>query len=117
MVSGQLLARVPKGAVGVKGAVTVNGMERRRSDPVGTADLQLTAGWRRKRAKFGHKSRGGMCMSWAEGIHEQLIVQAIPWEVCILPSSLVEQAVVHNARLRCVLPDKHCHEGLILHQG
>ena len=55
-------------------------------------------------------------MSWGDGVHKDLIVQAIPWPVCILPSSLVEQAVVLNACLRCELPEKHCHEGLgIMH--
>ena len=58
-----------------------------------------------------------MCMSWGKGIHKDLIVQAIRWQVCILPSSLAEQAVVLNACPRCVLPEKHCHEGLVLDQG
>ena len=52
-------------------------------------------------------------MSWDDGIHKDLIAQTIPWQVCILPSSLAEQAVVLNARLRCVLLEKHCHDGLI----
>ena len=59
----------------------------------------------------------GRCMRWGKGIHENLIVQAIPWQACIPPRSLAEQAVVLDACPRCELPEKHCHEGLVFHQG
>ena len=87
-----------------------------RSDPIGTVDLELAAGWHCKRGSLV-TNLGGVCMQWGEGIHKDLIVQAIPWQVCILPSSLAEQGVVLNGCLRCELPEKHCHEGLIFHQG
>ena len=31
-----------------------------RSDPVGTVDPELAAGWHHERAKFGHEPQGGV---------------------------------------------------------
>ena len=50
---------VLKGAVSAKGVVHCEWNSRdERSDPVGTAHLELTAGWHRKMVKFGHKPQG-----------------------------------------------------------
>ena len=63
-------------------------------------------------AKFGHEPQG--CVhELGENIQETLIVQVIQWQGCILPCSLVEQAVILNAHPRSVLPEKHCHEGFV----
>ena len=100
--------------VSAKGAVIANGMvEMRGMLPLELSILNwlldgiiMAVGW--------HHDR---CMRWGEGIHENLIVQAIPWQACIPPRSLAEQAVVLDACPRCELPEQHCHEGLVFHQG
>ena len=58
MFSCQLLARVSKGTVGAKGAVTTHGTIEMKSDPVETVDLALTAGWHHMWAKFGRAPQG-----------------------------------------------------------
>ena len=100
----------PAGAVGAKGAVTANGMVETK----GVLPLELSIlSW----LLDGITNVWGRCMRWGEGIHENLIVQATPWQVCIPPSSLAEQVMILNACLRCELPEKHCREGLVFYQG
>ena len=54
-VSGQLLARVPEGVVGAKGAVTANGTVETK----GVIPLELSIlSWLLEKGKFGHKPQG-----------------------------------------------------------
>ena len=109
--SGQLLTRV------LKGVVTANGtVGTKEVIPLELSILSWLLGGITKGRSLVADLRG-VCMRWGEGIYEDFIVQAIPWQVCILPSSLAEQAVILDACLRCELPEKHCHEGLLFHQG
>ena len=85
--SGQLLARVPKGVVSAKGAVTANGTIETK----GVILLELSIlSWMLDGITKGRSlvtDFWGVCMCWGEGIHKDLIVQAIPCRYASCPAA------------------------------